>query len=343
MRARRVAVSAAAAAAFALSGAMARSSARAQEGQPSPLNPVAPQVAPRTPKNSAEFDQLFHQLKNWGRWGKDDQLGAANLVTDAKRKQAAALVKSGIAVSLSHDYLTEKAPDNPNPFEHVMNPGFSTDTYRVRYHGASHSHLDALCHYQYQDKTYNGYAKADVNTEKGCMQLGIENLKGGIVTRGILLDIPRLKGVTYLEPGTPVFVEDIEAWEKQAGVKVSPGDAIFLYTGRWARREKIGPWEVQTIAAGYHASVATWIKARGVSFVGSDSVTDVRPNLVEGIRDPFHTLMIPALGIAVFDNQDLEALARTAAQLRRWEFMLTTAPLAVVHGTGSPGNVIALF
>ena len=175
------------------------------------------------------------------------------------------------------------------------------------------------------------------------MKLGIDQLKNGIATRGILLDIPRLKGVPYLEPGMPVFVEDLEAWEKKAGLKVGAGDAIFLYTGRFLRREKEGPWDVARLAAGFHASVAPWIKARGVAFVGSDAVTDVRPNLVEGVQDPFHLLMLPALGVAIFDSLDLEAVAQTAARLNRWEFFLAVSPLAVSAGTGSPVNPMAIF
>lgn len=312
----------------------------AQEGEPI-LTP-GPSAA-RFPKNAEEFDQLFHQVKNWGRWGPDDQLGAANLISEAKRKQALALAKTGTAVSLAHNPLTEPAPDNGSPFEHTMNRGFSTDTYRVAYHGYAHSHLDALCHILYKDQTYNGYARADVNTEKGCTKLGIDNLKNGIVTRGILLDIPRLRNLPYLEPGTPVFVEDIEAWEKKAGVKVSPGDAVFLRTGRWARRAQLGPWTIGRNEAGFHASVASFLKARGVSFVGSDSALDVTPSLVEGITLPVHTLSITSLGINIFDNQDLEAVAATAAKLNRWEFLLTVAPIPVTGGTGFPVNALAIF
>src|SRR5262245_52114846 len=152
----------------------------------------------RAPRNAAEFDELFQQIKNWGRWGPDDQLGSANLVTPAKRKQALALAKTGVSVSLAHNAMTERADDHANPFEHTMTRGFTTDTYRVSYHGYAHSHIDALCHILYKDQTYNGYTRADVNTEKGCTKLGIENLKSGIVTRGILIDIPRLKGAPYL-------------------------------------------------------------------------------------------------------------------------------------------------
>src|SRR6266508_6366204 len=104
------------------------------------------QTRDRPPHNAAEFDAFFQQVKNWGRWGKDDQLGSANLVTAAKRKQAVALAKTGESVSLAHNPLTERADDNASPFEHTMNRGFTTDTYRVSYHGYAHSHIDALCH-----------------------------------------------------------------------------------------------------------------------------------------------------------------------------------------------------
>jgi kynurenine formamidase len=214
---------------------------------------------------------------------------------------------------------------------------------RQSYHGYAHSHIDALCHILYKDQTYNGYPRAEVNTEKGCTKLGIDNLKNGVVTRGILIDITRLKNLPYLEPGTPIYVEDLEAWEKKAGVKVSSGDAVLIRTGRWARREKLGPWNVAQNAAGVHASVAPWFKARGVAFAGSDAALDVTPSLVEGNNLPVHTLFINAMGINLLDNQDLEALGATAAKLNRWEFMLTIAPVPVTGGTGFPLNALATF
>ena len=217
---------------------------------------VGAQPASRAPRNAAEFDTLFQQVKNWGRWGPDDQLGSVNLITPARRKQAVALAKTGESVSLAHTLLTEKADDNASPFEHTMLRGNNMDRYAIQYHGYAHSHIDALCHILYKDQTYNGYARADVNTDKGCTKLGIQNLKAGLVTRGVLVDIPRLRNLPYLEPGTAIYVEDLEAWEKKAGVKIAPGDAILLRTGRWARREKLGPWNVGQSAAGLHASVA---------------------------------------------------------------------------------------
>src|ERR1051326_842919 len=297
----------------------------------------------RSPRNADEFDALFKQVSNWGRWGKDDQLGSVNLITAAKRKQALALAKTAESVSLAHNPITERAEDNNNPFEHTMLRGNNMDRYAVSYHGYAHSHIDALCHILYKDQTYNGYARADVNTDKGCTKLGIQNLKDGIVTRGILVDVPRLRNVPYLEPGTAIYVEDLEAWEKKAGVKIQSGDALLLRTGRWARREKLGPWNVGQSAAGLHASVAPWLKARGVALLGSDAAEDVTPSQVQGVALPIHTLGITAMGINLLDNEDLESLGETAAKLNRWEFMLTIAPVPVTGGTGFPLNAIAMF
>lgn len=296
---------------------------------------------------------MFLQISNWGRWGAEDQLGSVNLVTNAKRLEAAGLIRTGLSVSLSHQLIVPGDPgtgdgaiqENGVPFIHRMiGPDFSTDNYDVNYHSFLHSHLDALCHFPYRGKTYNGYASSVVNTAEGCTRLGVENLRSGIVTRGVLFDIPRLRGVPYLEPGTPVFVEDLEAWEKQMQIVVGPGDAVFLRTGRWARWKKLGPWLLSRAEAGFHPSVAAWMKSRGVAVVGSDTGNDVLPSPVDGVPDmPFHVLAINALGMVLLDNHDLEELADTASKLHRWDFFVSIAPLVVRGGTGSPVNTIAVF
>ena len=304
----------------------------------------------RAPRNLEEFDAMFRELSNWGRWGPDDERGTLNLITPAKSRAAAELVRSGISVSLSHNPMPEEAPDNPSTaFEHVMGQSLRSDTYTFTYHGYGVSHIDALCHFAHDGRlsATSMHCANDTpisaSTAEGCGRLGIQNLKSGIVTRGILLDFPRLKGVPYLEPMTPIYIEDIEAWERQAGVTVSAGDVIFVRTGRWARREALGPWQVSGNSAGLHASVLPWIKERDVAFVGSDAATDVMPSMVEGVTQPLHTLLIAGLGSNIFDNMDLEALAERAAQENRWEFMLTAGPIPVTGGTGSPLNPIAIF
>ena len=298
---------------------------------------------PRTPRNLEEFDALFQEYNNWGRWGADDERGTMNLITEEKTREAAALVRRGITVSLAHNPMPDEAVDNPDAaFNHTMGQSLRSDTYEFTYHGYGVSHIDSLCHFLWNDRLYNNILPSE-STLDGCGKLGIQNLKTGIVTRGILLDIARLKDVPYLEPETPIYVEDIEAWEQEAGVTVSPGDVIFVRTGRWARRAELGPWQISNSSAGLHASVLPWIKDRGVAFVGSDAATDVMPSMVEGIRQPVHTMLIAGFGTNIFDNMDLEALADRAAQENRWEFMITAGPIPVEGGTGSPLNPIAIF
>ena len=300
--------------------------------------------AKRPPTTAAEFDAMFKDNNNWGRWGKDDRLGTLNLITDAKRKQAASLVKNGISVSLEHDLSTEEAPDNPNPLKLQMGPTFRTDTVTFSYHGTYVTHFDALCHQMYHDKMYND-VPISANNEKGCAN-GVEHYKSGIVTRGILVDIPRLRGIPWMEPADVVYPEEIEAWEKKAGVKIGAGDAVIIRTGRWARRAKLGPWRALGNSAGLHASVLPLIHQRDVAILGGDTTADVQsePRLVEGEagRMPYHTA-IAWLGMPLIDDFDPEALAETAARLNRWEFMFVVAPLAVPGGTGGPVNPLAIF
>lgn len=325
-----------------------------QEAAPSAMAYTPPTVPPESHDlNQADIERLMEELSNWGRWGPSDELGAANLITPAKRLEAIALATEGITVSLAHRLLTNEAADVSRPFERRMlglpdptrEPVFRggvSDNYNISYHGYSHSHIDSLCHILYKGLMYNGVSQETI-TEEGCSNASIASLQAGIVTRGVLIDIPRLKGVPYLEPGTPIYMEDLEAWEEMAGVTVRPGDALFVRTGRWARRADVGPWAVSEQTAGLHASTMPWIKARDVSFLGSDGVSDVIPSQVEEVGLPVHLLTIVAMGVDLFDNQDLEALAETAARLNRWEFMLVAAPLAVEGGTGSPLNALAIF
>ncbi|MGH9755698.1 MAG: cyclase family protein [Blastocatellia bacterium] len=296
-----------------------------------------------------DVDRLMTELSNWGRWGKEDQLGAVNLITAAKRKQAAALVREGFSVSLARDTEKERAEDNQSPYEHtvtlsgVNNRGqFSVDAFRISFHGYQHTHLDALCHMFWNGKMYNGVPQEEV-TQKGAVRLAIQNLKQGIFTRGVLMDIPQLKGAKYLDPGTPIYPEDLEAWEKKAGLKLATGDAVFIRTGRWARRAEKGPWNISANSAGLHASCAKWLKARDVALLGSDAASDVLPSGVEGLTHPIHQLALIALGVHIFDNCDLEALSEAAARRKRWEFLLTAAPIPLTGGTGSPLNPIATF
>ena len=293
------------------------------------------------------FDRMFQEVKNWGRWGKDDQRGAYNLITPAKRKQAAALVKTGISVSLQHSVIQEKAIDVRSPLQ-KLDRGNKL-IYDSVHGGAYHSHIDALCHMAYKGQVYNGFLQKDIESEDGCSKLDLELYKDGFVTRGVLIDMARFKGVPWLEPGTPVTLRDLEAWEKKTGITVLPGDAVFLRTGKWARRAKLGPWAIAPAEgphAGWHWSVIPWFKAHDVAVIAGEGPNDAEPRLVDkalGGLLPIHIAAIAALGAVILDGQDLEAVADQAARLNRWDFMMTAAPVAIAGGTGITINVTATF
>ena len=289
----------------------------------------------------------FHQtLSNWGRWGDQDELGALNLITPEVTAAAAATARSGRTVSCARPLDTRPSPDNPLPVAHHMTgtatEGMGADYFAISPHGFSTSHLDALCHIFHEGKLYNGYP-AETVTAHGATKLGIHKLHAGIVTRGVLLDIPALRGVDALEPGEPIFPEDLEAAEKEAGLLVQTGDALLVRTGRWAWRRANGPWDAGSLAAGLDASCLPWLRGRDVAALGSDGVSDVLPSRVDGVGMPIHTVVIVAMGVHLLDNLDLDSLAIACAEEGRWEFLLTVAPLVLRRGTASPVNPIALF
>jgi kynurenine formamidase len=321
--------------------------ARGRGRGPSPEALAAAGTRPAS-VTKAEYEKWKTELSNWGRWGKDDQLGAINLITAAKRKQAAALVKEGVTVSLAGDVNTERSADNGQPYEHVMTqtgPGGAGDSLSVSFHGYAHTHIDAFAHRFFEGKMWNGFSYEEVTKEEGAKKNAIYNLHNGIFTRGILMDIARLKGVPYLEPGTRIFIEDLEAWEKQAGVKVGPGDAIFIRTGRWARRGKMGPWNAGVETAGLDPSVLPWLKRRDVAILGSETAQDATPPPAGSELGPLalHDFALIVLGVQLMDDTNLDAISEAAAARKRWEFLLTAAPLPVTNGTGSPINPIAVF
>jgi kynurenine formamidase len=297
----------------------------------------------------ADIDEMMTSLSNWGRWGKEDQLGALNLITPEKRKQAAALVKEGVPISLARTAIKEEV-DSSAAFKHRMvalpregqEIASAADEYSMRYHGFTQTHLDGLCHLIYKGKMYNGFSQKEL-TEKGAGKLGVENIKNGIFTRCVLMDMPRLFDVRYLEAKRAIYPEDLEAWEKKADVKVASGDAVLIRTGRWARRELDGPWDVMKGSAGLHASCLPWLKKRDVALVGSDLALDVMPSGVEGFELPVHWVCGVAMGLPILDNCDLEKVSHEADARKRWVFLLTVAPLAVEGGTGSPVNPLATY
>jgi kynurenine formamidase len=293
---------------------------------------------------TAQFERWMAELSNWGRWGDDDQLGTLNLMTPEKRAAAAALVQSGVTVALAREVEKFASRDNPEPMRHEVRwgGGWGVDTYTIDYHGFAYSHLDALAHTSFDGRFYNGHPTSTVD-ESGATHLGVETMHIGFFTRGILIDIPRLKNVTYLEPASTITIEDLDRWERETGIAIESGDVVLVRTGRWARRAETGAWDAGEHLAGLHATTAAWFKVRNVAAVGTDAAADVLPAYIDGHPFPLHELLLVAMGTPIFDNLDLESLANAAARQDRWEFLFTVAPMRIPGGFGAPVNPLAVF
>ena len=306
---------------------------------------AASQGSSRPLVSQKQYDGWLKELSNWGRWGKDDELGTLNLITPAKRRAALALVKEGVPVSLSTNTFFAKEVDVPCPAEWAMTSSTQIGaTDRVAFpciHGASATHIDSLAHTFFAGKMWNGYdATALVTMQKGATKNSVMPMKGGIVTRAVLYDIARLKGVPYLEPGDRIFPEDMEAWERRTGVRVGPGDALVLRWGRYGRRAKLGP---EQGFAGFDNSILPWLKQRDVALIVWETAGYTPQPEGDLFQNAVHNFVQAILGIHVLDRADLEAIGDAAAARNRWEFMLTINPLALPNATGSPVNPIAMF
>ncbi len=293
--------------------------------------------------------EIFEQVKNWGRWGAEDQRGALNLITSAHRQRAVATVQDGIAVSCALPLNTVPSDENVSPVRHLMVRGGdvpgatgSADYFSIATHGMAHTHLDALCHIFHDGMMYNGYPATAV-TSIGAMKNPITSGEHGIVSRGVLLDIPLARGIDYLEPGDPIHRSDLEAAEEKSGVRVREGDILLVRTGRHLRRERLGHWNGREQLAGLYADCLPWLHERQVAVLGCDGISDVLPSGIDGVGLPIHLCAIVAMGLHLIDNAQLEDVARACAQRRRYEFLLTLAPLRLERGTGCPINPIALF
>lgn len=304
----------------------------------------------------AEFDRLFQEVSNWGRWGLEDQRGTLNFLTPDLTARAASLVRSGRTVSLARPIDRVAAVDNSNPAVHLMTkgydvpsgagePNFVADYLACGCHGNAHSHFDALCHVAYGGKMYNG-RPANLVTSTGAKTMDITTYSNGVVGRGVLLDMPRLFDKKWLEPGYAVSIEDIEAAEKAQGVELREGDLFAFRDGNYRRRLEMGPWNVDHGGmgrAGLHPTAMKLLHERKIAAFLPDGDGEAVPCDVEGVGHPVHALQIGAMGLACGDSLQLEELSRACEEEGRWEFMVVVAPLRLPGGTGSLVNPIAVF
>ena len=291
------------------------------------------------------------ERRNWGRWGDKGSAGAMNLIDEEKRLQAIGLVEQGRTVSLSRPFPVTPTAENPRPAQHYMqvwerpgNSGAAVDYYGLIYHGTSTTHIDALCHVWDENGMWDGRKPEDTLTFSGANYGTVDDWSDGILTRGVLLDVPKHRGKPYVTVEEPVHGWELEDIAREQGVTLEPGDAVMVYSGREAFSADNGGIWADSVSGeprpGLHASCLPFVRDSDMSLLGWDMM-DASPNEYD-IGWSVHGVIF-AYGVALLDNALLEPLADACAEEGRYEFMISINPLNVIGGTGSPVNPIVVF
>ena len=302
---------------------------------------------------------FFKSLSNWGRWGDDDQLGTPNLITPEITKRALATVQDGVTVTLSRTIHFDATVDAPNPPVHFMvesGEGWASgdkvsarpnavamDYFGMIFHGTTITHVDSLAHFFWEGKTFNGKPAHMVSTSLGATVGSVEEARNGIVTRAVLVDVPMVRGVDWVERGEGVMPDDILRAEDRCGFKVEEGDVLLIRTGQLYRRNVEGPVDRSLGSSACQAACLPLFHQRGIAMLGSDTGNDINPPQYSRVSSPIHQVGIVAMGLWILDNANLEDVAKECLQRNRWEFMVSIGPLRLHHTTGSPVNPIAIF
>ena len=303
--------------------------------------------------DAADFGRLYQRLRDTSDWGPADRRGALNNITPQRVLGAVTEIRLGRSISLAAPIASRVDLDNPDPAVHQMTSpagdqadpiglSFAMDRLAMNVHGNADSHIDALCHVMYRAHLYNGVA-ADTVTGEGAAELSIEVARDGITGRGVLLDLPRLRTLPWLEPGDHVTADDLAAAEEAQQVRVGPGDLLFVHVGHRRRRAELGAWDAALARAGLHPTALEFAAQRRVGVLGSDGNNDTAPSAAEGVEFPVHVLAINAMGLHLLDYLQFDDLVPLCAESGRWSFFCVIAPLRLVHGTGSPVNPIAIM
>jgi kynurenine formamidase len=313
----------------------------------------------------ALLDEYIQRFSNWGRWGDDDQVGAANLIGGGKVVAAARRVRRGqvvplgltlgdggpqtgangrfncmcyaIASGTDHELGRQQFGGTPLPFE----MGYADDT--VVMHLQSSTHWDSLCHIFHRGRMYNGYPASE-STASGSARNGVQHLTGRLVGRGVLLDVPASKGLDWLEDGYAITIDDLEAAAEFGHVRVDSGDIILLRTGQLARCRVQG-WGTYAggDAPGLSFLTVPWLYEREIAAVASDTWgVEVRPNEIEGAFQPFHLPALVYMGLSLGEMFDFEALATVCREDGVYEMLVSASPLPFVGTAGGPPGPVAI-
>jgi len=293
-----------------------------------------------------ELEAMFRRCSNTGKWGPNDELGTLNYITPAKRIAAAGLVKTGEVVSVGRDLSTRQTKSNGQPVSHIMmytdrNSPSCTDYFSIYPHGMVVTHMDALCHFSWNDQFYNGRKRSESLSASGAKWGSIYAQRQGIFTRGVLLDVAAARGVPWYQSDEYVTVADFEAAEKRQHLRVDSGDAIFVRTGMERMEAEMGEQDTYP-RAGLHPECVEWMHNRQVSVYGGDCIEKL-PFPSESFTSAMHMIVLASMGLPILDWPALTELAKTCERVNRWDYLLTTAPLRLPGGTASPINPLCLF
>ncbi|MET8397852.1 cyclase family protein [Streptomyces sp900116325] len=311
-----------------------------------------PRQAAAFPVSAAEFAGLHARVRRRAAPGTADR-GALDNITPRQVRAAADEVGSGLTVTMAAPVETRQGPDNPDPCRHVMTGAvvggikasglqFARDRIAMNVHGDADSHLDALCHVIFDGTLYNGVPASGL-TPDGATDLTVGMASDGIVGRGVLLDIPRLRGVPWLEPGEFVTGDELAAAETAQHLRVGQGDLLFVRVGHRRRRDELGPWDTTDARAGLHPTAMEFLAERKVALLGGDGNNDTAPSTTEGVDFPVHVLAVHAMGLHLLDFLQFEDLVPVCEAEDRWSFLCVIAPLRLPSATGSPVNPIAIL
>jgi kynurenine formamidase len=302
--------------------------------------------------SQAEVIQLFSEISNWDKWGRDDERGTLNYITPRKVVEAGCLVKTGRVVSIAHDVVTQLSPVPRADGSPAVQPAKLTifgptpphfsasDEFSIRPHGYAPTHLDALTHCSFDGHFWNGKSLHEAVTDTGVQFGSIYAQRDGIVTRGVLLDVARARGVPHLEREDTVTIEDLDAAEKLSGTRVSSGDAVLVRAGMGLRIST--PADIAT-RTGLGPECARWLHAREVAVFGSDCPEKVPSGYDDKLRIAFHQLVLVQMGLILLDNAAMEPLAAACAEEGTNEFMFVVGPLPIPKASSSVVNPLAIF
>jgi len=300
------------------------------------------------------------ELSNWNRWGENDEIGALNLITNNKIKQAASLVTDGVSVSCARPLDTNMDAEVYRPTQRLMlesgegwqyhekNTEFQVQAalehLSMVYHGYHITHIDSPAHFFWNGKMYNNRPSYLVSTNLGATVNSVDNAKNGIVSRGVLVDVPLIRGIKWLDRNEGVMPQDIINATKSCRFEIQPGDVLFIRTGQLKRTLTEGPFSPKDDGStACQAACLPLLKERDVAVLGTDTANDLIPSGYKKVPNPIHQIGLVQMGIWIVDNANLEELSQICKEKNRWEFMINIGPLRIIGGTGSPVNPIALF